>query len=498
MDDADGESARTVDDLRDRPPGDDPDDPYEAVPLNTLPDWWRDAVREFERADLRPYRPSRFRDGVLVEPLLSRLRTVHDASIALTGDDVEYGDHWSLVVDGTTVAEFEHRRSPDGYSVYDIESDRVVGLVERHGEASFVLKQSVILAVCFTILLTAVTILFAEAMIAGLGAATDVVALGAVYLQLLAIGFGFQFFNLVVSQAYAGKGDTMTPMIIRSISAVLNIVLNAVLIFGLGPFPELGVVGAGLGTTIATALGSAAFVGHLGLFEPDLSLRVPGRHWDTAIVRKLVAVGSPAIGRKLLQTAVRVPLLAIVAIFGTGVVAAYEVSRRVFELVRTPMWGLEFSASVLVGQNVGKGDLALAETYFREVSILSLAIMLPLFLLMGLFPEPVTGLFVDDPKTIELASFLLRILALGGLGYTIDEAFSGALTGAGDTRWPFYGTVLGLYGVLLPSAYVLGFALGFGLLGIGIALLAEFYVPAAVNAYRYSTGKWTKAKVTDA
>lgn len=129
-----GGNGTDVDELRDRAPGHDPEDPYDDLAPATLPGWWRDAIEEFERADLRAYRPSRFRDGVFVEPLLSRLRATHGASIAVVGENVEYGDHWSLDVDGTTVAEFEHERSPDGYSVYDIESDRVVDLVERHVE----------------------------------------------------------------------------------------------------------------------------------------------------------------------------------------------------------------------------------------------------------------------------------------------------------------------------------------------------------------------------
>jgi hypothetical protein len=132
MKDHHNRSERGVEDLRDLPAGEDLEDPYADVAVETLPAWWRDAIEEYDTAGLRRYRPSRFRDGTFVEPLLSRLRITYDVSIVLLGENVEHDDQWSLVVDGTTVAEFGHRRVPDGYSVYDIDGDSVVELVERH------------------------------------------------------------------------------------------------------------------------------------------------------------------------------------------------------------------------------------------------------------------------------------------------------------------------------------------------------------------------------
>ena len=361
---------------------------------------------------------------------------------------------------------------------------------EAHEEASFVLKQSLVLAAAFTIPITMVTFATAAPVIRVLGAAPNVVRLGTPYLQLLAVGFGFQFFNLVCSRAYAGIGDTRTPMYVRSAAAVGNIVLNAVFIFGAGPIPALGIVGAGIGTVLATAGTAVTFAYLLAYREPDLTFRVPGRHWDADVVRELFRVGSPAVGRKLLKTGARFPLLIILATFGTGVVAAYEIGRRVLQFVRTPMWGLNFAASTLVGQSLGRDDVATANAYVREITVLSLIVLTPLFVLVMAFPAQLGRVFVDDRATAALVVFFLRVYAVGGLGYTLDEVLNGALTGAGDTRWPFYGTLVGLYLIVVPGAYFLGITLDFGLFGVGIALLGEFYVPAAVNYYRIRHGQW--------
>lgn len=361
---------------------------------------------------------------------------------------------------------------------------------DDHEGVAFVLKQSVWLGILFSIPLALGTFVLADDLIAFLGADPEVVEKGAAYLRLMAIGFIFQFFSIICSRAFAGVGDTRTPMIVRSGSAILNIFLNGVLIFGLGPFPALGVVGAGLATVIAVLVAAVWFVWLILRREDDLMFVFGSKQWDNSVVRSLLKIGFPSTGRKLVNTAARLPLLAILAMFGTGVIAAYEVGRRVLELAQTPMWGLEFAASVLVGQELGDGNFVLASDYARDITRLSLAFLTPIFVIVGLIPEHLGWLFVQDPETLGLVAFFLRVYAVAGIGYTLDEALTGVLTGAGDTQWPFYGTLLGLYGVMLPIAYVGGVMLEFGLIAIALSFLAEFYVPALVNMYRVQFTDW--------
>lgn len=390
-----------------------------------------------------------------------------------------------------------------GFTIYKILKRFAVGfssgtlslVSQHHGNddsagVSFILKQSVWLGILFSIPFAAITFAFAHEFIAFLGADAEVVRKGASYLRLMAIGFVFQFFSIVCSRAFAGIGDTRTPMVVRSGSAILNIFLNALLIFGLGPFPTLGIVGAGVATVISVMVASIVFAWLIVRGNSNLEFRRGGKQWDNTVVWTLLTIGMPSTGRKLVKTGARLPLLAILATFGTGVVAAFEIGRRILELVQTPMWGLEFSASVLVGQRLGDGEFDLAMAYARDITVLSLAVLTPIFVVVGLFPEYIGRLFVEDPQTLDLVTFFLRIYALAGIGYTLDEALSGALTGAGDTRWPFYGTLFGLYGVMLPIAYVGGIVFELGLAAIAIAFLAEFFVPALVNFYRIRFTGW--------
>ena len=125
-----------VEALAGREPGEDPEDPYADVPLETLPDWWREAIEEFAAHDLRPYRPPRFADDELTQPLIDALEAELGVTVRLMGLDARYLDDWSVVVDGEPVAEVPHRRSPDGYSRFGIEADAFETLVREAAEGA--------------------------------------------------------------------------------------------------------------------------------------------------------------------------------------------------------------------------------------------------------------------------------------------------------------------------------------------------------------------------
>lgn len=126
---------RTVADLADHKSGDD-GDPYEDQSITDLPAWWQDAIREYDEFDVRTFRPSRFEDGVVVQSHLCRLEAEHDVDVSLFSDGVAYGDPWTLAVDGQPVTDIAHRRSPDGYSVFETTSGWVADLVAAHASSS--------------------------------------------------------------------------------------------------------------------------------------------------------------------------------------------------------------------------------------------------------------------------------------------------------------------------------------------------------------------------
>lgn len=357
--------------------------------------------------------------------------------------------------------------------------------------ADLAIKMSVWIAIILAIPMSVVFYVFAEPLIRLLGAAPATVTHGTIYLQIVAIAVVFEYFNKIGSRAFAGIGDTMTPMVIRGGGAILNIVLNVIFILGMG----LGAAGAALGTVIATIAISVGLAwGFLGGHypvgaTPPVRFRLSGPQWETGLGRQLVAISWPLIMRRLATSLVVFPLLAIAAVFGTAVVAALEVGRQVRGLMNALNWGFSIASSSLVGRELGQGNETEAAGYGWDIIKVSFVAYLLLASTVILLAEPIARVFLDEPEALGLATVFVAVGAVSAIGYGIDGAANGALRGGGDTRWPFYGRLLGLYVFAVPIAY-LGVLTPLGTAGLLLALLLETFVPAAVNFYRYRSDEW--------
>lgn len=369
---------------------------------------------------------------------------------------------------------------------------------QRYGAEAFdrigqAVRTSALLVVATTLPLTAALFAFPTELIGLLTDDARAIDLGGAYLRIVALGIPFAGLNLVGGRALIGADDAWTPMLIRGGGAVANIGLNATLIFGAG----MGVVGAAVGTVASNVLVTAAFglgfaVGRLpglGTFPVSLSFR--GRYVDAATIRDVVRISIPAVGRRSVWTGARFPLLAFVALFGSHVVAAYVISRQVWGLINTPGWGFALAASSLVGQSLGENDEDLAEAYGHEIMRISVVTYAVGAAVVFLLADPIAVQFVDDPtsETVPVTAALVRAAAVAVIARGVGGTYAGALDATGDTRWPFYSRAAGMFGVALPLTY-LGATTTLGLWGLYLSYFGQSIVPAVVNRYRFSTGRW--------
>ncbi len=359
-----------------------------------------------------------------------------------------------------------------------------------YDKANFALKQSVWIAIILSLPLMIVTFFYAEEMIALLGAKPNVVEMGGSYLRILMLGLFFRFFSMVAVRGFAGVGNTVTPMYIQFFGVPLNICLNWILIFGVWRFPELGVFGAGLGTTVTNLFVAVILLVLLLSHRYGIKLNIRGKQWDTEMVKKLFTISLPLLGMRMARTLGRFPFLWILASFGTGAVAAFQVGRRVQLIAMQPAWGFGTAASTLVGQSLGGDEERKAELYGWDTLKLSIAFMLPIGLSLAIFAGPISGIFADETHVISLSTLFIWVNAAGVLGYAVNRIMRGGLRGAGDTRWPFYGNILGMYAWMLPVSYIFGILLDFGIAAIFIGLLGNMFIPALVNLIRFKTGRW--------
>ncbi|MFB6163387.1 MAG: MATE family efflux transporter [Halococcoides sp.] len=364
---------------------------------------------------------------------------------------------------------------------------------EALGEA---VRASVVTVLVATIPLALAFGLFARPLIAVLSDDPTTITYGATYLRIVAAGVPFAGLSLIASRVFIGADDARTPMVVRTAGATLNVVLNAVLIFGVGPVPRLGVAGAAGATVLANALVAGALM--VGIVAGRLPVigSVPvqvsprGRYVIPDTIRDIVSIGTPAVGRNATWTVARFPMLAIVTLFGPATLTAYVVARRIWGLMNTPGWGFGLAASSLVGQQLGTDDEDVAAAYGREITIFSVGTYLLAAGLVAVFARPIVGLFVaaGDPA-VPIAVVLVYAACVAIVPQGVSSAIAGALDATGDTVWPFLSKFLGTIVLALPLALV-GAVTPIGLWGLYLAFMAETVVPAAINYARFGTGKW--------
>jgi len=355
--------------------------------------------------------------------------------------------------------------------------------------AAAVVAASLLAAALFAVPVAALFWLGARPLVALVGGDPAVTAFGATYLAVVAPGLVFEALNLVASRTYAGVGDTVTPMVIRAAGAALNIAFSAVLVFGFG----LGVFGAGLGTTMATALVAGVFAwgmtgrSYWGRGASPVPVSLVTRP-DAALLGQLATVSAPLVARRVAQGLVVFPLLAIAATFGSAALAAVGVARQIRQLVNSFSWGFSIAASTLVGQALGAADESGAVAYGRQITKLSLVVYLLAAAAVLALSRPIAGVFVG-PEEVALTAVFVAAAGVSTVPLGVDGSVSGTLRGAGDTRIPFVATLAGLYLVALPVAY-LGTVTPLGVLALPVALVAETAVPMVVNLLRFRTGAW--------
>ena len=376
-----------------------------------------------------------------------------------------------------------------------------IALVARHigakenKMANYVLQQSLILGAVLSIPLMLVGLFLSEDILILFGAEYDVVTTGAVYIQIIFLASVFTFTNFLSAAALRGAGDTKTPLYVGGIVSVVNIALNYILIFGKFGFPALGVKGAAIGTALSFVVGAVVYIIIFLKGKTVLNLFSNGRVFELETIKRIMKIGTPAATEQIVIQIGFIIYVMIVIIFGTNALAAHQIGMRIQSLSFMPGFGFAMAAAALVGQNLGAKKIKEAEQSGWQSMQLCVVTMVAVSALLFIIARPVACIFVDDAETVSLSVIWIRILAVGIPAIGIYFTIAGALRGAGDTKWPLYASVIGVYGCRLPLALLLGFYAGWGLYGVWIAITVEYYIRSILIVYRFKSGKWKHIKV---
>ena len=324
--------------------------------------------------------------------------------------------------------------------------------------------------------------------IAVLGASPDVARMGGTYLAVIFATSPARHVSLIAARSLQGTGDTRTPMYVNVVSNGLNIAGTVVLGLGVGPAPRLGVLGVGLATAFGNVFTAVALLLALVTGWTDASFTRPR---NATITRQLLAVSAPRVAEGLAATIAEFPFNAILLTFGTEVNAAYQIGRRMYQQVTSPLSrGYHVAASVVVGQALGDGDPERAAFEGWATAALGVVTAGTVGVVLFLGADAFVGLFTRDPATIGYAAAFARAYAVGAPLLAAFVALSGALQGGSDTRTPFVARTSGIYLCHLGVAYVGGLLLGVGVEAVYAGIVLNTLWTTAIVVHGFRSGRW--------
>lgn len=257
------------------------------------------------------------------------------------------------------------------------------------------------------------------------------------YIFILALGIIFFFINPVLSQSFQSLGNSLTPFVINSIGLVANIILDPVLIFGLGPFPRLAVKGAAIATVLAQAIVTLIFIIVMAnknqLLRDSLSRFDYRRNWMSQIFR----LGTPVALMNAYMAIVSMILNKFMAGFGEAAVAAYSIGSQLESITWNTTEGLQVGIAAMVGQNFGAGLYKRVRKIIKKSFQIVFAIGAISMVVLFIFRYQLIRVFVPaDPETIELGAIYLAILSVSQIFMAVEIGLNGAFNGMGDTKTP--------------------------------------------------------------
>lgn len=326
-----------------------------------------------------------------------------------------------------------------------------------------------------------------------LGAADHLVPTAIGYLRISVMGTVFMFLSLAYQSVLRSLGHAKAPLLIIVPSVALNALLDPLLIFGWGPLPELGVLGAAYGTVLTQFVTACA--GIWLMLRPRFGLHVGWRQLrpDRAITHAIVRLGVPASIEQAMGAVSVAVITTLAATFGTLALASYGIVFRMTTFTIIPIFGISMATSILIGQSLGAGHRDQCDRIARQAVQLAFVLMGGVGVLLFLLARPIAGLFVPaDPELIDYCAKVLRIFALSFPLTGVQMALTGAFRGAGDTIAAMVLTLAGTWLVLIPLSAGLSKFTPLGDMGLWWAAPAAAVINVLMVVGYHRTGRWKK------
>ncbi|MEO8150215.1 MAG: MATE family efflux transporter [Bacteroidia bacterium] len=368
---------------------------------------------------------------------------------------------------------------------------------KNYEEASHAGAQSILLSIVASIVIGVPGFIFAGDILKLMGAQPEAIAKGIMYTRIMFGGNAVIILLFLINGIFRGAGNASIAMKSLWIGNIFNIILDPLLIFGIGFFPQFGVTGAAIATTTGRAVGVLYQVYHLYKSTGNLNLKLHHFKPDLKIIKSLTEIASPATFQFIIASASWIFLAAMVAEYGSAASAGYQTAIRLIIFFILPAWGMSNAAATMVGQNLGAQLPLRAEKSVAITTKYNVVFMALVTCTFFFFARPLVSIFIPVEQTEQLkyAVLSLQIISSGYIFYGIGMVTTQAFNGAGDTKTPTWIYFFGFWVFQIPFAYFLHTKTSLGATGVFIAIpIAETLMAIAVYIL-FRRGKWKMVKV---
>ena len=371
---------------------------------------------------------------------------------------------------------------------------RRIGEKDPEG-AAVAAVQAIALGIMVSVAIGLPCFLLAPRLLRLMGASPEIISVGSGYTRICLGGSCAVLLLFLNNAIFRGAGDAAIAMRLLWVSNIINLVLDPCLIFGVGPFPRMGVTGAALATLIGRSIGVVYQFYRLLKGTERIRILTRQLHLRFDVLWRLLRVSLTGILQFAIAHTSWIGLVRIVSIFGAAALAGYTIAIRIVIFVILPSWGLSNAAATLVGQNLGAGKPERAESAVWRTGLYNMIFLGTVGLLFVLFAEPVVRLFTHDPEVVPLAASCLRIVSCGNIGYAYGMVMLQAFNGAGDTVTPTIVNFFGFWLLEIPLAYWLAIRVQMQSKGAFWAIVVAEGAIAGASAILFKQGRWKRQKI---
>ncbi len=362
-------------------------------------------------------------------------------------------------------------------------------------KAAITAVQAIILGFLFSIPFSLAGLFFSKDLLRLMGADDWVLEEGYRYTQWMLGGNVVIVLLFVINAIFRGAGDAAIAMRILFISNGINIILDPLFIFGYGPVPAMGIEGAAIATNIGRGVG--VLVQFWLLIKGGKHIRIFARHiyWKGRVILKILKTSVGGIGQMLVGMMSWLFITWIFAQLGSEVVAGATITIRIIMFSMMPAWGMSNAAATLVGQNLGAGDPARAESSVWKIGVYNMIFLLLVSMVFFFFNEDIVRLLSDEPGVVKVGAKWLQIISYSYIVYGWWMVAVQAFNGAGDTRTPTWINIIFFWLIQIPLAWLLGIHQDFAYTGVFWAVFVSETSVGLFTLWLFTRGKWKTVSV---